>query len=525
MDRHPITLENLIDWLDGHLEEDLRVQVEEHLQAGCEQCEADLAYLRRVLAVARAEPLMEPPAELAAKAKAIYRPPRTSSRLRWMPQFSGPQPAWVRPVLGMAAALFLVLTVSLYVVGGPTVPVREAMVAPQGTSLEVRQPEDAEWQPIQEEQPLQEGARLRAADDAAVMTLFDGSSLEMGSSAEVTLATLREGLLGSSHSITIQQDAGYVVYHVSKLPNSRSAFRVQAPGALVTVRGTVFAVSVSPEGETQVSVLEGRVRVATDGNRLELAPGEGAAVSTSGTLMPLPGSIATALAPAGGIPSPSAAATDTSTPTDAPIVPVASPSQDPKPSETASAAPTVWPSDTSGPDRGLLATLRPSLTITGTLPIPPRWQTVLPTIIPQLTARPTRPTWPMPTAWPTSSQPTTWPRPTGRPPQILPTILATLWPSPGATVEVTPSAAPPAEQSTPTPAPPGEPGQPTTEATAPPSGWPTPPADWTPIIPTARPILTLLHLRTPSPEAAPAVTPGPPLSMPEGPPWWQGPRW
>ncbi|NLG49325.1 MAG: hypothetical protein GX552_04345 [Chloroflexi bacterium] len=532
-----ISLENLIDWLDGRLDEDSRAQVEEHLREGCEQCEADLSFLRRVLAAARAEPLIEPPAELTIKAKAIYRPPRQAPRFGWMSRRYGQQPAWVRPVLGLAAALFLVLTASLYVLGRPTVPVREAVVVPQDASLEVRQPEGTEWQPIQEEQPVQEGYRLRAADDSAVMTLFDGSSLEMRSSAEVELTTLREGVLGSAHHITIQQDAGYIVYRVASLPNARSAFRVQAPGALVTVRGTVFAVAVSPEGETLVSVLEGSVRVATESSQLDLAPGEGAVASIGGTLMPLPGATVTALAPAEGSPSPTMAATDTPVPTNTPTISAESPTQAPAPGETAASAGADAGADAH--DVPPTSTLRPSLPITGTPPIPPKWQTVLPTILPQLPTRLARPTRPVPTAWPTVPRPSPWPWPTRRLTEIWPTIVATLWPPPmpSVTVEITPPM-PPAGQSTPTPAPPGEP---TAEATAPPAGWPTPPAVWQTVAPTVRPLLTLLPRQTPVPDAGPPIppvpappvatpqVPAPPRPMPplpappvepEGPPWW-----
>lgn len=252
MNNHPVSFENLADWLDGRLAPADRQAVDAHLATGCTACGAELAWLRRFVMAARVE-AVEPPASLVGRAKALY-------RVRMSPQpRAGRLANW--PLLTQALAALLVLAVgaSLFLSQVPTLIAQGAtLVAAQGT-VEVRISPEGAWQPVSPGSRLTEGTSLRSAGGRATLALFEGSSLEMQPGSEITLSTLRSGLFGGSRRVALYQESGTVDYDVPHGRGWPSSFAAQSPTALVTVRGTRFIIEVQSREQTQVTVLRGAV--------------------------------------------------------------------------------------------------------------------------------------------------------------------------------------------------------------------------------------------------------------------------
>ncbi len=284
MMRHPVSFENLADWLEGRLDPRTRQLVEEHLEHGCRTCESDLHWLRRMTDGLRSEIATEPPPELVARAKALYRS-RQSTEIR--------QPrAWPLlrlPRLAMAgAALALVLAV----VSVALTVVPEALAGAAGlTSLQglaERSGASGPWQQLKVGDNLHSGDSLRVLRGTVVLTLFEGSTLELQPGARLTLSSLRSGLLGVAVRIAVSQEEGEVAYDVAAMRSPTSSFQVRSPAAVVTVRGTRFSLTVQSSQETKVEVFDGRVEVANEVTRQVLTQSQVAVVPVSAPLIHLP---------------------------------------------------------------------------------------------------------------------------------------------------------------------------------------------------------------------------------------------
>ncbi len=114
--------------------------------------------------------------------------------------------------------------------------------------------------------------RMRGDDQdfvASTLRYRDGSRSLMSAQAQVHVLSDTE-----SH-VAVQQQAGRVRYDI--MPRPERDFVVTVGGVTITVLGTVFDVSIVGD-QVEVVVLRGRVRVETDGRKLELTTGEHATV-------------------------------------------------------------------------------------------------------------------------------------------------------------------------------------------------------------------------------------------------------
>lgn len=95
------------------------------------------------------------------------------------------------------------------------------------------------------------------------VTLEDGSRITLSTASEVRLTEW-----GARRAFTVVQ--GEVFFEVAK--NPQRPFVVSAAGRSVTALGTAFDVRVDP-GQWSVSLIEGKIRVATRGTSIDLTPG------------------------------------------------------------------------------------------------------------------------------------------------------------------------------------------------------------------------------------------------------------
>ncbi|MHB8632183.1 MAG: FecR family protein, partial [Candidatus Limnocylindria bacterium] len=113
--------------------------------------------------------------------------------------------------------------------------------------------------------PAEDGAVLgpddtvkTGADARAVLTYFEGSTVEMEPDSELTITTAHANPDGST-AIVMQQDLGLTWNVVTHLVNSGSRYEVHTTAATASVRGTEFTVGVAPDGTTTETTTEGAV--------------------------------------------------------------------------------------------------------------------------------------------------------------------------------------------------------------------------------------------------------------------------
>jgi hypothetical protein len=279
MERHSISFDELVDWVDERLEDGARQRIEVHLESGCAQCAADVAWLRHLKQIAHAEASPEPPRAVVVRAKHLCMPQTDAIESGW---------AWLtllrrRPLRLAWGALLLVLLMTalswpILIMSEPVQMTSEALIV---EALPKHAEESPASLPIDR---MDQGIQLRTITEPAALLLFDGSSVELQPGAKITLDSIRKNIIGSSYRIAIDQGVGSVHYNVANLKGLGSAFKVRTPGAVVSVQGTAFVVTVTGEGQTRVSVVKGRVRVRGDRQDWLLLSRDYVAVSPVGAL-------------------------------------------------------------------------------------------------------------------------------------------------------------------------------------------------------------------------------------------------
>lgn len=149
---------------------------------------------------------------------------------------------------------------------------------------------------------LTEGARIQVPENGYLrLRLADGSIVRVLAGSDVELKRLRRRNNATSFESVVDVKKGKVESEVSRQPAGR-VFEIHAPGAVASVRGTRFDVSVAEDGRMGAAVSEGEValRARAAARRVKirtarLGPGQGAVVDAGGqlgnrrVLLPAPG--------------------------------------------------------------------------------------------------------------------------------------------------------------------------------------------------------------------------------------------
>ena len=96
------------------------------------------------------------------------------------------------------------------------------------------------------------------ADARAVLTYFEGSTVEIEPNSELTIDQAHANPNGST-IILMTQTVGQTWHVVTHLVNSDSRYEVHTTAATASVRGTAFQVGVEPDGTTTEVTTEGAV--------------------------------------------------------------------------------------------------------------------------------------------------------------------------------------------------------------------------------------------------------------------------
>jgi|GEM_PF-2846671 len=140
-------------------------------------------------------------------------------------------------------------------------------------STQVQMPGEKNWQVASNNTPLVEGNRLRtAASSRSIIKFVDGSRLIMDSETDVELKQATFSEKGQTR-VLIKQNIGTTTSQVIKLNAADSAYEIQTPAALISVRGTQFITRVEADGTTLIRVSEGTVAVNSGGKEVLVKAG------------------------------------------------------------------------------------------------------------------------------------------------------------------------------------------------------------------------------------------------------------
>ncbi|RZI78403.1 MAG: LysM peptidoglycan-binding domain-containing protein [Variovorax sp.] len=137
-----------------------------------------------------------------------------------------------------------------------------------------------------------EGTRLQIPKDGYLrLRLADGSVVRVQADSDIELKRLRGKRPGGSYQSVIEVHKGKVESEVAPQPRGRM-FEIQAPGAVASVRGTRFDVSVGSDGRVATAVTEGVVslkpsrRLKGQPRAANLVAGQGAVLDGRGQVGP-----------------------------------------------------------------------------------------------------------------------------------------------------------------------------------------------------------------------------------------------
>jgi len=159
---------------------------------------------------------------------------------------------------------------------------------------------------------VEQGEVVRTGENShAVLTFFDGSTIEVEPNSELIVNTLK-GTSAGDIVMEVQQNLGRSWHVVSRALTPNSKYEVRTPTSVASVRGTAFLVTVDPGGGTNVQTTDGRVHTNAGGVEVEVPPGfqtnvaPGGAPPDSPTPAPPPPSLVRIVLD----PTPNAAVTD-----------------------------------------------------------------------------------------------------------------------------------------------------------------------------------------------------------------------
>lgn len=195
--------------------------------------------------------------------------------------------------LGVAAiGLAFVLAIALGASGILT-PKEQRTAAGASTTLTVLsgavsvRASGGDFSPAADGALLAVGDTVRTAPDArAVLTYFEGTTVEIEPSSELTIDAASAGTDGST-VLLMTQNIGRTWHVVSHLLTGSSKYEVRTPASTASVRGTQFEVAVTTDSTT-VTTSEGRVATSDPAKTSEVIVTPGLTTTTRTGERPTP---------------------------------------------------------------------------------------------------------------------------------------------------------------------------------------------------------------------------------------------
>ncbi len=266
---HDLSFEDLADYVEGRLDGAEAARLEAHL-ACCEQCRADVAWLRRTLGLMAGDRLVDAPQRAVRRAQALYRAPaRRPSVAAMRPGlWHGPW-AW-RLRLVAVPVLVVLLICSAWAWGEGNVAQAATLAEVQGP-VEVLLPGEQSWQAALPGVALSAGCAVRAGEGGLATILYaDGSHSTLAERAEVRILELSGPRNRGRTTVCLAQTAGHTQHQVQ---SPGSSLRVQAGEAEVEASAAIYDVWVSG-GDVDVVANRGQVTLKSGNSESHMAEGE-----------------------------------------------------------------------------------------------------------------------------------------------------------------------------------------------------------------------------------------------------------
>ncbi len=135
-----------------------------------------------------------------------------------------------------------------------------------------------EWVPINVGDKINEGSFVKTRDDSNLEIKFeDGNTFFLKPNTVMGLKTTRKS--GDNYSrYKMSVEIGKIISNIQKATGTESRVEIEAPTAVLGVRGTIFRVCVQPDSTSRFEVIEGSVVVEGKSKAVELGQGEGTIV-------------------------------------------------------------------------------------------------------------------------------------------------------------------------------------------------------------------------------------------------------
>jgi hypothetical protein len=143
-----------------------------------------------------------------------------------------------------------------------------------GGNVEIQQPGATSWTNGKEGITLEAGDKVKTdAGATATITFFDGSTIELNSSTEISLDELLSKSSTSPKTIKIGQTIGETSSSIVKLVDPASRYEVDTQAGVAAVGGSKMVVTVATDGTTGVYNLEGIISFTAQGQEVMIPVG------------------------------------------------------------------------------------------------------------------------------------------------------------------------------------------------------------------------------------------------------------
>lgn len=131
-----------------------------------------------------------------------------------------------------------------------------------------------EWKKAENGMKLAADDSVRTGPDSyALITFFEGSTLTLEPDTEVLIREIWKSEESDATAVRLRQKVGQTWNRIQKLTDSASAYEIETPAGVGSVRGTTIGMEVEPDGETTMGVFEGQGRFQGEGIAIELPAG------------------------------------------------------------------------------------------------------------------------------------------------------------------------------------------------------------------------------------------------------------
>ena len=140
--------------------------------------------------------------------------------------------------------------------------------------IQVKSGDQQHYRPLGEATHVAAGNTLATGPGGSLMlNWIDGTRVKMGPNTVLTVLKCQLNRSTEARTSVFKLDVGQIWIRILKALSQQSKFEVRTPTATAGVRGTIFSVKVTSDGDTQISVYDGSVSVRTGHDApIELAP-------------------------------------------------------------------------------------------------------------------------------------------------------------------------------------------------------------------------------------------------------------